>query len=136
MSQTLEEVASSGGNIAFYIAIVGVIVALILIVGGLNLFAFLRKNRKEFSEMRDEWLKEAMEKRDLEEKLKKLDRWTGNQQDDIEDHNEGLVILARTQAAILDHIIVKQEGNGKCHAAQKEVDEYLKKKSMAKKSHK
>ncbi|MFI3253532.1 MAG: hypothetical protein R3Y63_04220 [Eubacteriales bacterium] len=69
-----------------------------------------------------------------EQRIKKIEGWTGNQQDDIDLLNEGFVILARGQEAILDHIIVKQEGNGKCHAAQREIDDYLKKKSLAKKS--
>lgn len=71
-----------------------------------------------------------------ENRIQKIEGWTGNQQDDLDLLNEGFVILARAQAAILDHIIVKQEGNGKCHAAQKEVDDFLKKKSLAKKSRK
>ncbi|MFI3254465.1 MAG: hypothetical protein R3Y63_09050 [Eubacteriales bacterium] len=71
-----------------------------------------------------------------EQRLQGLEGWTGNQQDDIDLLNEGFVTMARAVEAILDHIIVKQEGNGKCHAAQKEVDDFLKKKSLAKKSKK
>lgn len=71
-----------------------------------------------------------------EQRLQSLEGWTGNQQNDIDNLNEGVVILAGAVEALLDHAIVKQEGNGKCHKAQEEVEEYLKEKALSKKSHK
>ncbi|MFI3254517.1 MAG: hypothetical protein R3Y63_09310 [Eubacteriales bacterium] len=71
-----------------------------------------------------------------EQRLQSLEGWTGNQQNDLDYLNEGVVILAGAVEALLDHAIVKQEGNGKCHKAQEEVGKYLKEKALSKKSHK
>ncbi len=71
-----------------------------------------------------------------EQRLQSLEGWTGNQQNDLDNLNEGVVILAGAVEALLDHAIQKQEGNGKCHKAQEEVEVYLKEKALSKKSHK
>lgn len=134
-TSTIETAVSHGSDLAIYIGIAAVVVTIIVIIGGLNFFAFLRKNKKEFNEMKEEWLKEALEKKALQGKLNKLDSWTGNQQADIDKLNEGVVLLAVSVNALIDHAIEKQEGNGKCHDAQKELDKYLRDKALNKKSH-
>lgn len=84
----------------------------------------------------DDIIEKEIAKEKEEQRILSLEGWTGNQQDDIDDFNEGLVLLASAVGALLDHAIVKQNGNGKCHKAQEEVAEYLRDKALSKKSHK
>lgn len=84
----------------------------------------------------DDIVAKEIEKEKEEQRMKNLEGWTESQQDDLDEFNEGLVILASAVGALLDHVIVKQEGNGKCHDAQEEVDNFLREKALSKKSHK
>lgn len=91
---------------------------------------------KPIKKQMDDIVEKELEKEKEEQRMQKLEGWTGNQQEDLEFFNEGLVILASAVEALLDHAIEKQNGNGKCHKAQEEVDAFLREKSLAKKSHK
>lgn len=84
----------------------------------------------------DDIVARELEKEKEEQRMKSLEGWTGNQQNDLDNLNEGVVILASAVGALLDHAIVKQEGNGKCHKAQEEVEDFLREKALSKKSHK
>ncbi len=84
----------------------------------------------------DNIVAQELEKQKEEQRIQALEGWTGSQQEDLEDFNKGLVTLAGAVDALLDHAIVKQGGNGKCHKAQEEVESFLREKSLAKKSHK
>lgn len=84
----------------------------------------------------DDIVAKEIEKEKEEQRMKTLEGWTGSQQEDLDDFNEGLVILAGAVEALLDHAIEKQEGNGKCHKAQEEVEGFLRDKALSKKSRK
>lgn len=84
----------------------------------------------------DDIVAKEIEKEKEEQRMKSLEGWTGNQQNDLDNLNEGVVILAGAVEALLDHTIVKQGGNGKCTKAQEEVGDFLREKALSKKSHK
>lgn len=86
-----------------------------------------------------EWQEKEIAKRLEEEsekqQLEKLKAWTERQQNDLQELNRGLIIVAGAVDALIDHAIVKQEGNGKCHKARDEVESFLKEKALQMKSH-
>lgn len=89
---------------------------------------------KPLKEKVDDIVAKEVEKEREEQRMKNLEGWTGSQQEDLDDFNKGLVILAGAVEALLDHAIEKQEGNGKCHRAQEEVEGFLRDKTLSKKS--
>lgn len=86
-----------------------------------------------------EWQEKEIIKRLEEEsekqQLERLRAWTVRQQDDLGELNRGLIIVASAVEALIDHAIVKQEGNGKCHRAQQRVEAFLEEKALQMKSH-
>lgn len=83
----------------------------------------------------DDIVAREIEKEKEKQRMESLEGWTGNQQNDLDNLNEGVVILASAVEALLDHAIEKQEGNGKCHKAQEEVEGFLRDKALSKMSH-
>ncbi len=84
----------------------------------------------------DDIVAKEIEKEKEEQRMKSLEGWTESQQEDLEAFNEGLIIVAGAVAALLDHVIEKQNGNGKCHQSREDLQSFLRKKALGKKSHK
>jgi hypothetical protein len=60
-----------------------------------------------------------------EERVGKLESWTEKQQNDLEDVSCKLALVFDASLALLDHAIIKQDGNGKCHDAQTAMNDYI-----------
>jgi len=60
-----------------------------------------------------------------EERITKLESWTSSQQSDMEDINKKLMLVFEGTLALLDHAIITQNGNGKCHDAQAAMEKYM-----------
>jgi hypothetical protein len=60
-----------------------------------------------------------------EERVGKLESWTEKQQNDLEDVSRKLALVFNASLALLDHAIIKQDGNGKCHDAQAAMNDYM-----------
>jgi predicted ATPase with chaperone activity len=63
-----------------------------------------------------------------EERVSKLESWTEKQQSDLEDVSQRVALVFNASLALLDHAIIKQDGNGKCHDAQKAMNNYIQEK--------
>lgn len=61
----------------------------------------------------------------IESRVAHLESWTNNQQSDLLDISDKLTLAFEASLALLDHAIVVQGGNGKCHEAQKNMEEYM-----------
>ncbi len=81
-------------------------------------------------------VKRELQNQENENRIQKIEKWTQNQQNDIDELNRGVVTSLQADYALLDHAIEKQGGNGKCHKARDSVELYLKQKSLGLNSHK
>ena len=61
----------------------------------------------------------------IEKRTAKLESWTEKQQIDLQDVSEKLSLTFNATLALLNHAIVMQNGNGKCHAAQDAMEKYI-----------
>jgi hypothetical protein len=60
-----------------------------------------------------------------EKRVQKLESWTEKQQNDLLDMSTKLTLTFDAALALLDHAIVMQNGNGKCHEAQENMEAFM-----------